>query len=310
MPAFSFVLLTDARGSQNLQRLSLVRPNAINQLLDSGQRLTRSKYMTVSTATLRRALRAAIKPMHSSIPKRWITAVFAIALAFGIGQVNAQQSLRDKLSAAIETASGNQLKIINLKKTALPTIYEVQLSTGEILYSDISGDYLFAGDMYRTSSTGLINLSATSRQGANLEKLNQIAESEMIIFEPEEVKATLTVFTDVDCTYCRKLHGELDQLLAYGIRVRYLAYPRGGADSPAFPKMVSVWCSSDRHKSFNQAKNGQNLPAADCETPILEHYALGNEFGVNGTPALVFPDGRLVPGYIEATRLAGMLGIL
>ena len=78
----------------------------------------------------------------------------------------------------------------------------------------------------------------------------------MIIFEPEEVKATLTVFTDVDCTYCRKLHGELDQLLAYGIRVRYLAYPRGGADSPAFPKMVSVWCSNDRHKSFNQAKNG------------------------------------------------------
>ena len=266
--------------------------------------------MTVSTATLRRALRAATKPLHSSIPKRWITAVFAIALAFGIGQVNAQQSLRDKLSAAIETASGNQLKIINLKKTVLPTIYEVQLSTGEILYSDISGDYLFAGDMYRTSSTGLINLSATSRQGANLEKLNQIAESEMIILEPEEVKATLTVFTDVDCTYCRKLHGELDQLLAYGIRVRYLAYPRGGADSPAFPKMVSVWCSSDRHKSFNQAKNGQNLPAADCETPILEHYALGNEFGVNGTPALVFPDGRLVPGYIEATRLAGMLGIL
>jgi thiol:disulfide interchange protein DsbC len=164
--------------------------------------------------------------------------------------------------------------------------------------------------MYRTSPSGLVNLSATSRQGTNLEKLNKIAESEMIIFEPEETKATLTVFTDVDCTYCRKLHGELDQLLAYGIRVRYLAYPRGGADSPAFPKMVSVWCSSDRHKSFNQAKNGQNLPAADCETPILDHYALGNEFGVNGTPALVFPDGRLVPGYIEATRLAAMLGVL
>ena len=216
--------------------------------------------MTVSTATLRRALRAAIKPLHSSIPKRWITAVFAVALAFGIGQVNAQQSLRDKLSAAIETASGNQLKIINLKKTVLPTIYEVQLSTGEILYSDISGDYLFAGDMYRTSSTGLINLSATSRQGANLEKLNQIAESEMIIFEPEEVKATLTVFTDVDCTYCRKLHGELDQLLAYGIRVRYLAYPRGGADSPAFPKMVSVWCSSAATSHLIRRRTGKTYP--------------------------------------------------
>ncbi len=265
--------------------------------------------MKVSLAILRHHMAAQLELLNSIITKRWVIGVLTATLALGIGQVSAQQSLRDKLSAAIETASGNQLKITALKKTVLPTIYEVQLSTGEILYSDISGDYLFAGDMYRTSPSGLVNLSATSRQGTNLEKLNKIAESEMIIFEPEETKATLTVFTDVDCTYCRKLHGELDQLLAYGIRVRYLAYPRG-ADSPAFPKMVSVWCSSDRHKSFNQAKNGQNLPAADCETPILDHYALGNEFGVNGTPALVFPDGRLVPGYIEATRLAAMLGVL
>jgi thiol:disulfide interchange protein DsbC len=266
--------------------------------------------MKVLIATLQHHVAVRFERLNSSITKRWLIGLLTAMLALSVGQVSAQQSLRDKLSAAIETASGNQLKITALKKTVLPTIYEVQLSTGEILYSDISGDYLFAGDMYRTSPSGLVNLSATSRQGTNLEKLNKIAESEMIIFEPEETKATLTVFTDVDCTYCRKLHGELDQLLAYGIRVRYLAYPRGGADSPAFPKMVSVWCSSNRHKSFNQAKNGQSLPAADCETPILEHYALGNEFGVNGTPALVFPDGRLVPGYIEATRLAAMLGIL
>lgn len=222
----------------------------------------------------------------------------------------AQQSLREKLAVAIETASGNQLEIVNLKKTVLPTIYEVQLNTGEILYSDISGDYLFAGDMYRTSPSGLVNLSAVTRQGSATEALDKVAESEMIIFEPKEVKTTLTVFTDVDCTYCRKLHGELDQLLDYGIRVRYLAYPRGGENAESYEKMVSVWCSDNRHKAFNQAKKGQNLPEKTCETPILEHYALGNQFGVNGTPALVFPDGRLVPGYIEATRLAGMLGVL
>jgi thiol:disulfide interchange protein DsbC len=222
----------------------------------------------------------------------------------------AQQSLREKLAVAIETASGNQLEIVNLKKTVLPTIYEVQLNTGEILYSDISGDYLFAGDMYRTSPSGLVNLSAVTRQGSATEALDKVAESEMIIFEPKEVKTTLTVFTDVDCTYCRKLHGELDQLLDYGIRVRYLAYPRGGENAESYEKMVSVLCSDNRHKAFNQAKNGQNLPEKTCETPVLEHYALGNQFGVNGTPALVFPDGRLVPGYIEATRLAGMLGVL
>ena len=166
--------------------------------------------MKVSLAILRHHMAAQLELLNSIITKRWVIGVLTATLALGIGQVSAQQSLRDKLSAAIETASGNQLKITALKKTVLPTIYEVQLSTGEILYSDISGDYLFAGDMYRTSPSGLVNLSATSRQGTNLEKLNKIAESEMIIFEPEETKATLTVFTDVDCTYCRKLHGELD----------------------------------------------------------------------------------------------------
>ncbi len=236
-----------------------------------------------------------------------IAAVLLISAAF---TANAQQSLRDKLAVAIEVASANELKIVQIKKTNLPTIFEVQLNTGEILYSDISGDYLFAGDMYQTSPSGLINLSASTRHGSTLEALSAVPESEMIIFEPKEVKATLTVFTDVDCTYCRKLHSEIDQILEYGIRVRYLAYPRGGQQSPALNKMISVWCSDDRVKALSQAKNDQNLPTRTCDNPVLKHYQLGNQFGVNGTPALVFPDGRLVPGYIEAERLAGMLGVL
>ena len=70
-----------------------------------------------------------------------------------------------------------------------------------------------------------------------------------------------------------------------------------------------MWCSEDRHRSLTQAKNGQNLPVRECETPVLEHYNLGNRLGIQGTPALIFPDGRLIPGYMEAQRLAAMLGI-
>ena len=222
---------------------------------------------------------------------------------------NRDQSLRGKLEQAIEVASGGQLKIQSVKATQLSTIYEVQLNTGEILYSDIAGDYLFAGDMYRTSASGLINVSSSARQSRVIERLAAVPESEMIIFEPEEIKASITVFTDVDCTYCRKLHSEIEKILEYGIKVRYLAYPRGGESADAYEKMISVWCSDNREKSFEQAKNGQNIPGKKCSTPILEHYALGNEFGVNGTPAIVFPDGQLIPGYIEASRLAAMLKI-
>ena len=231
-------------------------------------------------------------------------------VAISVSQAqNRDQSLRGKLEQAIEAASQNQLKIVSVNPTPLSTIYEVVLNTGEILYSDISGDFLFAGDMYRTGSTGLVNLSTSKKQELSLEKVSAIPEEEMIIFTPGVVKASIAVFTDVDCTFCRKLHSEIDELMAKGIEVRYLAYPRGGADAVAYEKMLSVWCSDDRKKSMTQAKNGQNLPTADCESPVLEHWALGKELGITGTPALVFPDGRVIAGYLDAERLGAMLNI-
>ena len=219
------------------------------------------------------------------------------------------QSLREKLAVAIEVASQNQLEIVSLNATALPNIYEVELNTGEVLYSDISGDYLFAGDMYQTTAEGLLNLSANKRQERNSDKIAQIPEEEMIIFTPEVVKATITVFTDVDCTYCRAFHRDLEKLMAACIEVRYMAYPRGGENAESYTKMISVWCSDDRAKALTQAKNGQDLPERNCDSPILAHYKLGNELGISGTPALVFPDGRVIPGYLETERLVEMLNI-
>jgi len=220
------------------------------------------------------------------------------------------QTLQDKLIQAIEVASQGQLEILGIKETSLGNIYEVELNTGELLYSDASGDYLFAGDMYQTSGAGLMNLSSGTRQIRTLERVAKIPEEEMIVYSPEtEVLATLTVFTDVDCTYCRALHRDMGDLLARGIQIRYLAYPRGGEAAGSYDKMISVWCSDDRHKSLTQAKNGQNLPERECETPILTHYDLGNQIGISGTPALIFPDGRVIPGYMDVERLVAMLEI-
>lgn len=247
-----------------------------------------------------------------------LTAMLLLALCLGAALATAQEtaqeavpgSLRAKLVQALEVSSSNQLQIRNIKATPLPEIYEVELNTGELLYSDASGDYLFAGDMYRTTEEGLLNLSANTRQVRTQEKIAAIPEQEMIIFEPEgETRASITVFTDVDCTYCRKLHGDLETLLELGLEIRYLAYPRGGENATSFDKMISVWCADDRQRSLTQAKRGQNLPQRQCQTPVLEHYALGNEIGISGTPAIVFNDGRVIPGYLDAPTLAGMLGL-
>lgn len=221
---------------------------------------------------------------------------------------SAPEGLLQKLVQSIEVASGGQLEILKLEVTALPSIYEVELSTGEILYSDVSGDYLFAGDMYQTTGSGLLNLSSTTRQARTVEKIAAIPEEEMIVFSPDnETKATITVFTDVDCTYCRALHRDMETLLEMGVQIRYLAYPRGGEAAGSYSKMLSVWCSDDRQRTLTQAKNGQNLPERECDNPVMAHYALGNQLGISGTPAIIFPDGRLIPGYLDADRLASML---
>ena len=237
--------------------------------------------------------------------------VFAFLYSQSFAQTfESPQSLSDKLKRSIELPSQGQLEIVAIKSTPMPQIYEVELNSGELLYSDASGDYLFAGDLYQTTGSGLFNLSSETRKRRTAARISEIPVDQMIVYSPDEQpKATLTVFTDVDCTYCRALHKDVESLVAKGIEVRYLAYPRGGEAAGSYGKMISVWCSQDRHKSLTQAKNGQNIPARDCETPVLEHYELGNQIGISGTPALILPDGRLIPGYMDVERLVSMLAI-
>jgi thiol:disulfide interchange protein DsbC len=221
----------------------------------------------------------------------------------------ALQNLRSRLTESLEVASNNQLQIIALKYSAMPNIVEVEISTGEILYSDIDGEFLFAGDLFQASPAGLVNLSSKTRQIRIQERVSAIPEDDMIIFTPQLTKASITVFTDVDCTYCRALHRDLEQLNDLGIEVKYVAYPRGGEQAESYSKMISVWCSDDRKKSLTQAKNGQNLPQFECDNPVLDHYAIGNAIGITGTPAIVLPDGQVVPGYMDSERLAALLAI-
>jgi thiol:disulfide interchange protein DsbC len=221
-----------------------------------------------------------------------------------------QDTLRETINTSLGAASQGQLRVESMKETPMADVVEVILSSGEILFSDKSGRFMIAGEMYMTRPEGLVNLTAETRKDQVRQLLAGVPEDQMVIFEPEgETMATISVFTDVDCTYCRRLHHDVEAINANGIRVRYLAYPRGGLESTAYPKMISVWCSDDRNRAITQAKNGQNLPERDCQNPVLNHHSLGNRIGITGTPAIVLPDGTLIPGYMDTERLtAAVLG--
>ena len=138
----------------------------------------------------------------------------------------------------------------------------------------------------------------------------------MIVFSPDEPKHTITVFTDVDCAYCRKLHSEIGELTALGVKVQYLMYPRYGKQSPAGEPMISwikaenVWCAPDRNDALTRAKKGETIESEPCATPVAAHYEAGQLVGFAGTPAIITEDGVLISGYLPAARLVERLDAL
>jgi thiol:disulfide interchange protein DsbC len=138
-----------------------------------------------------------------------------------------------------------------------------------------------------------------------------VGEAQMVVFEPQGKAAhTVTVFTDIECGYCRKLHSQIADYGKEGIRVRYLFYPRAGKGSPAYQEAISVWCAGDaaaRRTALTEAKAGNAPKEQTCANPVDRHMEIGEELGLRGTPAIVLEDGEMIPGYVEPRRLAARL---
>jgi thiol:disulfide interchange protein DsbC len=208
------------------------------------------------------------------------------------------------------TALRPGIPIEQVRETPLAGIYALELQGGTVFYGTADGRYLFAGDMYELTETNLVNLAESGRTAKRQALMAKVTPEEMVVFSPEgETKASISVFTDVDCGYCQKLHLEVPKLNEMGIEVRYLAYPRAGVGSQSYQKIVSAWCSADRNTAITRLKARQTIPTLTCQNPVASQLDLGREVGVTGTPAIVLEDGRLLPGYMPAEQLAGALGI-
>jgi thiol:disulfide interchange protein DsbC len=194
-----------------------------------------------------------------------------------------------------------ELNAVDIEATPVDGLYEVRIGA-QVSYITGDGRYLIQGDVYDVETDE--NLTEKRRTSVRLDSIEAIGESNMIVFEPEDVKHTITVFTDIDCGYCRKLHREIEGYNALGIKVRYLFFPRSGPETDSWYKAESVWCSSDRNNALTQAKAGANVEARECElTPVAQHYMLGKSFGIRGTPAIIADTGEMIGGYVSPQEL-------
>lgn len=238
-----------------------------------------------------------------------LVVVFGVfAGLLGAASVSAGE-VEDRIAERL-TGAVPGLEIVSVKESEAKGLYEVQSNNGDTIYATEDGEYLMTGDLLKITDQGIANVTEAARAEFRRETMAEFGDDGVISFPAKNEKAVVSVFTDIDCPYCRKLHDEVPQLNEYGITVNYYAFPRSGPNTASFRKYESVWCAGDQQAAMTSAKAGQSIDQASCENPVREQYQLGGRIGVTGTPAIVLEDGNMVRGYVPAKRLAEGLGLL
>jgi thiol:disulfide interchange protein DsbC len=226
--------------------------------------------------------------------------VLALGLQPVMGEDEVPPEIQRTLAALVPGSSPS-----SVRPAPIPGLYEIMYGP-ELFYASADGRYLFLGNLVDLETQA--NLSEERRGGARLKAIEELGEDSMVVFAPKEkARHTVSVFTDIDCPYCRRFHQQVGELNRLGVKVRYLAFPRAGVGSRGYRDALSVWCAEDRNTAMTEAKSGRKLPERQCDNPIDEHYKTGELVGVTGTPSIVTDTGRLIPGYMPAKQLAEAL---
>jgi thiol:disulfide interchange protein DsbC len=202
--------------------------------------------------------------------------------------------------AAIVRKFGD-IKVEDVRMSPVNGVYEVTRGS-EISYVSADARYAILGDLIDVDADA--NLSENRRRAIRSRIIETVPESEMLVFAPKETKYTVTIFTDIDCGYCRRLHSQIAEYNRLGIRVRYLFFPRSGPNTDSWHKAEAVWCSANRNEALTRAKNGEDINAPKCPTAIINRdFELGQKLAVDGTPAIFLASGEMLPGYAPPGQL-------
>jgi thiol:disulfide interchange protein DsbC len=244
-------------------------------------------------------------PVESRLNRQVPVLSSVAALALLLVAPSALTETAPKADVRAEIAHRLDVKLEEIQPSPIPGIYEVRSGT-DVGYVSVDGRFYVNGDIFDMKTRD--NLTESARQQGRIDLLSKIPDADAIVFAPQgPVRHTVTVFTDVDCPYCRRMHQEIAELNRLGIRVRYLMFPRSGPGTDSWHKAEAVWCSADRGDALTRAKKGEVVKAPNCKSPVAEQYALGREIGIRGTPAIFTDKGEYVDHYMPAAELSEYL---
>jgi thiol:disulfide interchange protein DsbC len=256
------------------------------------------------------------------MPSKSVVFALVLAAAFAGGVASAQTGVAANPVTAPAQASAlagkpadnraaiakklDGVKVEDVRISPVNGVFEVSKGS-DISYVTSDGRYAIVGDLIDLDSD--VNLSESRRRGIRARVIETVPESEMVVYSPKDPKYTVTVFTDIDCGYCRRLHSQIAEYNRLGIRVRYLFFPRSGPDTDSWHKAEAVWCAPNRNDALTKAKNGEKIDSKECgaNNIVARDYELGHKLGVEGTPAIFLASGEMLPGYAPPGQLVKYL---
>ncbi len=246
---------------------------------------------------------------RSSVPFLRAGLTLALFCVLGIPAVQAAESAPDAAARKALQELVPKAKIDKVEAAPLPGYRQVIVG-GQMVYVSDDGRYLMQGTLYDAQAKR--DLTAARMAVDAKAKVDAVPAGKRIVFAADggKPKYKVTVFTDIDCGYCRKLHSQIAEYNKRGIEVDYLFFPRSGIGSPSYDKAVSVWCAKDRNAAFTAAKTGKNPAPLKCDNPVAEEFTLGTQVGVEGTPTIFAPDGTKIGGYLPPDEMLNKLQTL
>jgi len=226
-------------------------------------------------------------------------AAIADAAATPAAASSVTPAVRDAITAAI-THMAPGAKVQQIASMPIAGLFQV-ISQGQVLYMTGDGRYVIQGDAFDIKTRTPLNSLTMNR--LRRDAIAKLSPEGMIRFAPADPKYTVTVFTDIDCPYCRAFHANIAELNKLGIAVNYLFWPRSGLGTPSAQKAVDVWCASDRKDALTRAFEGQGPRNATCQSPVAHDFNLGMDLGVDGTPTIIADNGVVLGGYVDPQEL-------
>lgn len=206
------------------------------------------------------------------------------------------EQMRDRLATRLP-----EVRREDVQRSSAPGLFEVRAGP-TFGYVTADGKFVISGDMASLDSGQRI--TETRRDQWRL-RVAQTLQQDAIEFAPAQPAQWITVFTDVDCHYCRLLHREVPELNQLGIGIRYVFFSKYGSPSQAYDRARVIWCQKDKQASLNVGLLSGVVPSrqASCNDPVRGQYQAAADLGIHGTPAIILPDGGLFYGYAKAETL-------